>query len=259
MKRHPARFLLLLWLAALAASAGAEEPGRASAAMRIGTLTERIAKLQAQLGLGILADRSRRAMPEALRELDSSIRTLAARAPGAEIHENYVLLGILAREYRQWAMKPPTRDNARKLAERAEEIVWVASKNARLAEERLRTPAGTLALHAEQAAMLAQRVPRLHLLRRWGVRDEALGRELASSSEELRRNLELLGAAVQNTPEIAAEVQVSQSQYLFLAQAAREIAAGASSARQIEFIAKTGDHILESMQRATAGYEALAR
>lgn len=258
MKAHPARFLLLLWLAALASSAGAEEPGRASAAMRIGTLTERIAKLQAQLGLGILADRSRRAMPEALRELDASIRT-AARAPGAEIHENYVLLGILTKEYRQWALRPPTRDNAKKLAERAEEIVWVASKTARLAEERMRTPTGTLALHAQQAAMLAQRVPRLHLLRRWGVRDEALARELASSSEELRRNLDLLGAAARNTPEIAAEVQVSQSQYLFLAQAAREIAAGASSARQIEFIAKTGDHILESMERATALYEALPR
>jgi hypothetical protein len=259
VSRQPARFLVLLWLGGIAASALAEEPHRASAAMRIAMLSERVAKLQAQAGQGILAERSRRAMPEALRDMESSIRVLTARAPGAEMQENYVLLGILAREYRQWALKPPTRENAKKLAERAEEIAWVASKNARLAQERMRTPAGTLALHAAQAGMLAQRVPRLHLMRHWGVRDGTLTRELEFSSEELRRNIELLGAAAQATPEIEGEVQVSRSQYEFLAQSARDVESGKSSARQIEFIAKTGDHILESMERVTALYEALAR
>lgn len=227
--------------------------------MHVATLTERAAKLQAQLGQGILADRSRRGLPEALRDLEATVRDLGAHATSAEIHDNYVLLGILAQEYRQWALKPPTRDGARKLAERAEEIVWVASKNARLAEERQRTPAGTLAFHAAQAAMLSQRVPRLRLLQKWGVRDDSIARDLPAASEELRHQLELLASASQATPEILAEVQVAQAQYLFLEQASRELDAGVAGARQIEFIAKAGDHILESMERVVKMYEALAR
>jgi hypothetical protein len=258
VSRSAARLLWLLWLAAPGVFAAAGEPQRASAAMRVATLTERVAKLQAQLGQGILADRSRRALPEALRDLESTIRTLGAHAPSAEIHDNYVLLGILAQEYRPWALKAPTRDGARKLAERTEEIVWVASKNARLAEERLRTPAGTLAFHAAQAATLSQRVARLRLLQRWGIRDEAIARELPAASEELRHKLELLATASQATPEILAEVQVAQTQFQFLLQAAKELDEGATGARQIEFIAKTADHILESMERVATLYDALA-
>lgn len=254
-----ARFLFGLWFAALATFAGAQELPRASAALRVATLAERIAKLHAQLGLGVLAERSRRALPEALRDLDASVAALARRTQASEIRDNYILLGILAREYRQWAAKPPSRENARKLAERAEEIAWVATKNARLTEERMRTPGGTLALHAAQAGMLAQRVPRLYLMRRWGHRDDSIARELGAASEELRLIVERLGAASQNTPEIVAEIQVSHNQYLFLAQAAKELEGGALAARQMEFIAKTGDNILESMERAVRLYEALAQ
>ncbi|MGZ5034086.1 MAG: hypothetical protein ACXWAC_12885 [Usitatibacter sp.] len=254
-----ARLIFGLWFAALATLAGAQELPRASAALRVATLAERIAKLHAQLGLGVLVERSRRALPEALRELDASVAALTQRTREGEIRDNYVLLGILAKEYRQFAAKAPSRENARKLSERAEEIAWVATKNARLTEERMRTPGGTLALHAAQAGMLAQRVARLHLMRRWGHRDEANSRELGAASEELRLLLERLGAAPQNTPEIAAEIQVSQNQFMFLAQAASELESGAPAARQIEFIAKTGDNILESMERAVRLYEALAR
>jgi hypothetical protein len=253
-----ARFLFGLWFAALATFAGAQELPRASAALRVATLAERIAKLHAQLGLGVLAERSRRALPEALRDLDASTAALTQRTQSSEIRDNYILLGILAKEYRQWAARAPSRENARKLSERAEEIVWVATKNARLTEERMRTPGGTLALHAAQAGMLAQRVSRLHLMRRWGHRDDSIARELGAASEELRLTLGRLAAASQNTPEIAAEIQVSQHQYLFLAQAARDLESGASTARQVEFIAKSGDNILESMERAVRLYEALA-
>jgi hypothetical protein len=81
-------------------------------------LSERIAKLHAQVGLGVLADRGRRALPEAMREFDAGLRDAKARATGAELRDNYVLLGLLWTDYRAWARSPDARQR-KKIAERA--------------------------------------------------------------------------------------------------------------------------------------------
>ena len=247
------RVLAFVAAAALAAPpAAAQEP-----AMRLEALTERIAKLQAQLGQGVLAERSRRAMPEAVREFDAALKGAAARATTPEARDNYALLRLLWNDYRAWALKPPTRDNAKRLADRAEELSWVAAKGARMLHEAGRRGTGRLALEAAHAATLAQRVARLHLLRRWGLRDEGIATALAASSAELRATIARLRAAPYNTPEIDTELQVAEGQLGFLLQAAGELEGGRGSIRQMEFIAKAGDHILESMERAVRLYEGL--
>jgi hypothetical protein len=240
----------LALLLALAPAARAQDP-----AMRLEALTERIAKLHAQVGQGILAERSRRALPEVMREFDRELRAVTARASGAEIRDNYVLLGLLWSDYRAWASRPPTHDNAKKLAERAEEVAWIAAKGARLIHEPGRKGTGRLALDAAHAGMLSQRVARLHLLARWGVREEAFAREGAIASAQLRTVLEKLRGAPQNTPEIDTELQAAEGQFAFLLQAGRELEGRRGGARQLEFIAKSADHILESMERVVRLYE----
>jgi hypothetical protein len=230
----------------------AQEP-----AMRLEALTERIAKLHAQLGQGVLLERSKRAMPEAVRDFDAALKGATARAATPEARDNYVLLRLLWNDYRAWALKPPTRDNAKRLADRAEELSWIASKGARMLHEAGRRGTGRLALEAAHAAMLAQRVSRLHLLRRWGMRDAGTTAALPASSAELRATLERLRASPHNTPEIDTELQVAEGQMAFLLQAAGELEGGRGNLRQMEFIAKAGDHILESMERVVRLYEGL--
>jgi 1,6-anhydro-N-acetylmuramate kinase len=87
------------------------------------------------------------------------------------------------------------------------------------------------------------------------MRDEALARQLREAEENLRRALEALQAARDNTPEISAELQAAASQLAFMAEAARQLERTGATARSIEFIAKTGDHILEAMERAARLYE----
>ena len=113
--RRAAQLLLLGALAATPAAAadGAREAHRATAAVQLTALAERIAKLHAQIAQGVLAERSRRAMTEALRGFESNLREVAAASPTPEIRDNYVLLALLWPEYREWARKPATRDNAR--------------------------------------------------------------------------------------------------------------------------------------------------
>ena len=180
-------------------------PGRALAqdpAMRLEALSERIARLHAQLGQNVLVDRSRRALPETVREFESALREVKARPAGPEVRDNYLLLGLLFTEYRAWALKAPTRDNAKKLAERAEEVSWVAAKGARLVHGTGRKGTGVLALEAAHAATLSQRLARLYLLRRWDVKPESAERAVPAVEKQLQAALEKLRGAGANTPEI---------------------------------------------------------
>jgi hypothetical protein len=197
------------------------------------------------------------ALPDAARELESSARAITARDASAESRDTHAMLTILAQEYRAWAARPPTRDNARRLGERAEEVVWVAMKVARQAGAPKRAGRDAPAIRAAEAAVLSQRIPRLHLWRRWGIRDEALLTELRLSEAQLHATLATLRSDPSNTPEIAAELQLAENQAAFLAQASASVEAGKDVARQLEFVAKTGDHVLESMERVARSYAAL--
>lgn len=246
-----ARILLALALAASLA-ARAQDP-----AIRLEMLAERIAKLHAQVGQGVLAERGRRALPEAMREFDAGLKEVRTRAAGAEVRDNYLLLGLLWTEYRAFAAKAPTRDNAKKLAERAEEVAWIAGKGARLLHEGGRKGTGRLALDAAHAAMLSQRLGRLLLMQRWGVKEAGSGREIPGVAADLQRTLEKLRAASHNTPEIDTELQAAQGQLGFLLQAGRELEGKQVHARALEFVAKSADHLLESMERVVRLYEGL--
>jgi len=224
-------------------------------AMRLEALTERIAKLHAQVGQGVLAERSKRALPESVREFEVSLRAVQVRPAGPEIQDNYLLLGLLWTEYRAWALKPATRDNAKKLAERAEEVAWVAGEGARLVHATGRKGTGALALEAAHAATLSQRLARLYLMRRWDVKAESSERAAPAVETELQRSLERLRAENQNTPEIDTELQAAQGQLAFLLQAGRELDTRRADMRSLEFAAKSADHLLESMERVVRLYE----
>lgn len=233
-------------------------PGLACAqdpAMRLEGLSERIAKLHAQLGQNVLAERSRRALPESLRDFETALREVQARPGGAEVRDNYLLLGLLFTEYRAWALKPATRDNAKKLAERAEEVAWIAAKGARLVHGSGRKGTGALALEAAHAATLSQRLARLYLLRRWDVKPESAERAVPAVEKALQATLEKLRSAGANTPGIDTELQAAQGQLAFLLQAGRELDTRRADMRTLEFAAKSADHLFEAMERVVRLYE----
>jgi hypothetical protein len=225
------------------------------ASMRLEMLAERIARLHAQTGQGVLPDRSRKALTGAVGDFDAGLKEVRSRATGAEVRDNYILLGLLWTEYRTWALKPATRDNAKKLAERAEEVAWVAAKGARLLHDSGRKGTGRLALDAAHAAMLSQRLGRLYLTQSWGVKEESAARDIPAVTGELHKVIGRLRGAAQNTPEIETELQAAEGQLGFLLQNGRELASRRPSPTAPEFIAKSADHFLESMERVVRLYE----
>lgn len=240
----------LLAFAAAAAPQVAEERAASVHVLRLAGMAERIAKLHVQAGRGVLAERSRRALAEAVRDFDATLRAAAARRPGdAQSRDNYLLLGLLWREYRAVASRPPTRDSVRKVADRADEVAWIAAKASRL------QAAGPLAQDASRACVLSQRVPRLHFMRHWEPHNAELARELGAASAELAAILARLAAAEQNTVDIAAQLQIAQTQHGFLVSAGDEMHRPGASPRHAENVAKTGDHILESMELTVRLYD----
>jgi hypothetical protein len=144
---------------------------------------------------------------------------------------------------------------ARKLRDRTEELAYVAAKGARLVQESARATSNASAVRAETAAVLSQRVAKIHLWMRWDMRDEPLARDLRESTENLRRILATLRETSASRPEIAEELVGAEAQMRFLDDAARDLAEHKSEARAIEFIAKASDHILDSMEHVAALYE----
>ena len=251
----PSRALAALATAAAISSTAAirGEP-RPAEALHVAACAERILELQAQEGLGVLdprARRGRRAAVAVLRELDASVRAVGVPAAPADLHEAAALLSLLAADYRAWAQKPASRENARKLAERAEEIAWQATKLSRLlADDPLGT--GPLAARAQEAAALAQRIARLLAWKRWGIAGTAWAKDLARARSGLEAAMAALGEAAANTPEALAELQLAQNQKEFLLAAAGRLAQGSADPHDLETALKAADNAYESLQRLAA-------
>jgi hypothetical protein len=92
------------------------------------------------------------------------------------------------------------------------------------------------------------------LWRRWELRDEALDKDLREAAQNLPRALDALAPAPENAPEIAGELLLAQNQWRFMDDALRQMGEGKPSARDLEFIAKAGDNLLESMERIARAY-----
>jgi len=249
--------VLLAW--ALSSPAFGEDGASSPAlkALRVEMLTERAAKLHAQAGEGILAGRSRRELGQALHDLDAAIASLAPPPQQREAREAWALMAILGAGYRDWALRPPTRESARRLRSRAEELAWVAAKLARGEAERSRGAARGSAVRALTAAVLAERIGKARLWMRWELGDAPLERELRESNESLHRLLATLHEAPVQPDAAAEALHDADVQLGFMDEAQRELDGKAASPRAAEFVAKTSDHIAESMERAAGAYDAV--
>jgi len=254
---------ILIVLAAAAVPAGAQQKAAAkldiaalqNKATRLPMLAERITKLYSQVGQNVLGSRTSRNLPAAIAEFEAGLKELVVQAPTPEIKENYQLLEQLWAEYRAIALKPPNLDSARLLAEQNEEVVWIATKGAQMVQDYARSQANELIRTAGEVRVLSQRIAKLYLFRSWGIRSEVIANDLKTADAQFRKAMAKLLAAPQNTPEINAELQLAENQYIFLGQAIQRLNAGKNVPQELEFVAKTCDNILEVMDRAARLYE----
>jgi hypothetical protein len=228
--------------------------GGATAPVHLVMLAERMAKLHAQIGQGVLAERSRRDLAQAERDFDATLRAVSAQAAKPEDRDNYLLLAALWREHREFLARAPSRETARQMRERTEELAWIAQKGVRMGQAEARGATNAGAFRAAQAGVLAQRMAKACLWRRWGMRDEKLDKERRDAEENLERVLASLKSGRGTSDEIESELQSAQTQLGFLRQGAKDLEAKGPPAQAIEYVAKSADHILQSMERVERLY-----
>ena len=262
---RPGAFALVLMLALVPAAMPASAQQKAAPrlefaqlenkATRLPMLAERITKLYLQVGQKLLGSRVSRSLAAAIGEFDAGLKELVAQAPTPEIKENYQLLELLWADFKAIAQKPPDVDNARALAELDEEVAWIAAKGATLIHDYAKAQANEFIRTAGDVRVIVQRIGKLYLLRGWGIHPGTIAGDLKAADADFRKAMARLADAPQNTPEIKAELQLAENQYVFLGQAAERLDTGKNATRELEFIAKTCDNILEVMDRAARLYE----
>lgn len=233
----------------------AGSPALVNAAARQPMLAERIARLYAQVGRGVLAPRAQRSLAAALREFDAGSRALLAAAGSPEIRESYRLLELLWVQYRPIVARAPGLDVVDKVLERHEEVAWVAAQGARLVAD----PRGGSfpALRAAgDARHQSQRIARLHLFRGWGTRSRDLASALRESGEGYRGAIAALRATGGRVAGLEEELQLAANQEGFLEAAALDLEDNPDPRPALESVAKTSDNILEVLERVAKACEA---
>jgi hypothetical protein len=228
---------------------------RVNTASRLAMLAERMAKLNAQVGRDILLARSRRALGETSAEFERALQGVGAGATTAELRENNRLLRVLWDEFRPIALQAPDEKTGRKLAERTEELSWIAAKGARLLQELNRSRAADLVILAGTARAAAQRLGKLHLQRGWALSANALPRDTTRAEGEVVHAIEALRAAPETHEDAALALGMAESQLVFLRQAVERLAQGKDRPLQLEHIAKSSDHVAETLDRVAKACE----
>jgi hypothetical protein len=224
-------------------------------AIRQPMLAERITKAFSLVGQQVLESRARRQLEDSTREFSVALKDLQARAPNAEIKDNYQLLEQLLDEVREIKAQPVNVATAEELAIKNEELVWISQKGAMLLQSYAKSTRSDLIVAAGDVRTLTQRIAKLYLFRSWGVKTDVVAADLKKAETDYRTAITRLIAAPQNTPEIKSELALAETQWLFLKQAIERLNQNKTSKTELEHVTKACDNILEVMERVTKLYE----
>ena len=237
------------------AAAKFDAPSALNKAIRQPMLAERITKAFTLVGQKVLEARSRRQLDESVKEFEAALKELLATAPTPEIKENYQLLAQLFDEFKSITSKPVSLENAKQLAEQNEELVWISTKGAMLMQTYTKSARSDLIVAAGDVRTLTQRMAKLYLFRSWGIRSDVINNDLKKAEADYRKAMDHLLTAPQNTPDIVSELQLAETQWLFLKQAIERLNATKTPTVELEHVTKTCDNILDVMERVTKRYE----
>ena len=220
-------------------------------------LVERITKSYTLVSQKVLEARSKRQMDDAVIEFERALKELQAAAPTPDIKDNYQLLEQLWGEYRDLTKKAANAESNKLLAEQNEEVVWISQKGANLLVEHAKSARSDLIATAGDVRVLTQRIAKLYLFRAGGIRSQVIDEDLKNAEKQYRTDMEKLLKAQQNSPQIASELQLAETQYVFLKQAIERLNQNRASKVELENVAKSCDNILEVMERVTKLYEGM--
>ncbi len=247
-------------LAVLPVHARAETLTIASAINKAGRqrmLSQRIAKVYAQLVLGVYADRANVILHNSVALFDSQLAELVAFAPTPEIRTLYGQLGELWIPYRNVALATASTAGLKKVAVLNEDVLKTAHTATLALTKYSGIAAGHLVNISGRERMLSQRCAKFYLFRSAGLRDAYVEKGLMDARKEFEAGLAELRAAPQNTPDISRQLLLANSQWVFFASALNSYDLNAQSKTSLQYVAGSSENVLEVMDTVTGIYESI--
>lgn len=218
-------------------------------------LTQRIVKAYCQVGLQVTPDVSRAQLAEAIKRFDQQLGELTKQAPNAAAHRSLVRVKTLWTPFRRIASGPISRDGARVLFERDDELLLAAHELVLVLQDAAGTPQARLVNISGRQRMLSQRLAKFYMLRAWGIDSSTIREQFDTASHEFAGALATLRSAPENTPAIERELQAVSLQWDWFSSAIS--LQGAQSF--VLVVADASESILNSMDLVTGMYAELAR
>lgn len=222
---------------------------------RMRMLSQRMAKVYCQLGLGVLPARSEQILGLSRQLFENHLAELSAYAPTADIRESYAELGKLWQQYKALLAGKANIENARRIALLNEDVLRVAHLATTQLELHSSSSVGRLINIAGRQRMLSQRMAKFYMFRQWGIKSQAMDQEAQLARREFISALDALDKAPENNAAVKKELELARMQWLFFDEALkRQDTGGKDMMSYATNVATTSERLLEVMDRATGDY-----
>ena len=169
-------------------------------------LSQRMAKSWLMLERGLLSRRSRLILRQSMNLFDSQLAALESRSSGTDTGSAQAELRSLWRPYRTLLDSEPSRKGVLSLFDINEEVLGAAHRLTVGFEKAEGTRKGELVNLAGRGRMLSQRMAKLFMFQRMGIRAAFCRAELEHARAEFSAVLEQLAVVAGGVPRIAAEL-----------------------------------------------------
>jgi hypothetical protein len=261
-RRKVLQTLLSLPLAAAlpvhAAPAPLDMAGAINKAGRQRMLSQRIAKLHAQLLLNVQPKKALKIMDESVALFDSQLSELQAFSPTPEIRGLYAQLAQLWSTYRSSVYVMPSLTSLKQVAELNEAVLKTANAATVALEKHSGTASARLVNVSGRQRMLSQRAAKFYLFRAAGLTGASIESGLVGARKEFEAGLAELKNAPQNTEKIKRQLLSAESQWVFFAHALDSYTPGSPNMTHLEYVAESSENVLGVMDDITRLYQSVS-
>ncbi len=218
-------------------------------------LSQRIAKVHAQLLLNVHTTKALKIMDNSIALFDSQLSELRAFSPTPEIQGLFTQLAQLWTPYRSAAYAMPNTASLKQVAQLNEEVLKTAHAATVALEKHSGTASARLVNISGRQRMLSQRAAKFYLFRAAGLTDAEVAKGLAGARKEFEAGHAELKKAPQNTEKIKTRLLSAEIQWAFLTHALDNYAPGAQNPTYLEYVAASSENVLEVMDDITQLYQ----
>lgn len=221
-------------------------------------LSQRVVKLYAQLGLGLMPEPSMAALSTAAMQAQGNLVALRGLAVPQDVREALAKVEGTWNALRDQVASTPVREEAPKVSSLADAMLAQAENLTQLLEASLGAGMDTPVNLAGRQRMLSQRIAKCYMLHCWSATDVRERERLGRSCQDFTQGLGILRTLGKNTTDIVSRIDMLEFQWGFMNAAFKPEKMGNYNPANARNVAIASDNVLRIADELTGLYEALA-